>query len=257
MDERDVVTPEPTAEPPGPPVAPSGEPALGPAALAKDTPHEDVLGGATWPHKLLSIFWNFEERRIRSLWRLVVLIVVVSGAGLAVRATGLLPERDTREFFLVGTAVRVLLAFLVVWLVGWLIDRRRFRDFGFSLDRGWWADLAFGLGLGAFLMTGIFLVEWALGWVQVTGTFRTPPEEPSFGLAILLPLALFVGVGILEELLARGYLLRNVAEGLAFPRLGGARGGLALATVISSILFALGHANNPNATWVSNTGMAP
>jgi hypothetical protein len=105
-------------------------------------------------------------------------------------------------------------------------------------------------------MTGIFLVERALGWVQVTGTFRTPPEEPSFGVAILLPLALFVGVGILEELLARGYLLRNVAEGLAFARLGGARGGLALATVISSILFALGHANNPNATWVSTANIA-
>lgn len=232
MSDTEPVTPEPT--PPVPPMAPK----------------------TSWPRKLLSIFWNGEERRVRALWRLLSLVVVVSGAGLAVQATGLLPERGTREFFLVGTVLRVVLTFLAVWLVGWLLDRRRFRDFGFSMTRDWWADLAFGLGLGGVLMTGVFLVEWALGWVEVTGTFRTPVTGGTFGLAILIPTVVFLGVGILEELLARGYLLRNIAEGLAFRRLGGARGGLLIACVISSALFALGHADNPNATWVSTVNIA-
>jgi membrane protease YdiL (CAAX protease family) len=233
MSDTAPVTPQPTAEAPLPPMTPP-----------------------SWPRKLLSVFWNAEERRIRALWRLIALIAVVIGSGLAIRATGLLPERGTPEFFLVGTVLRLVLGLLTVWLVGWLVDRRPFRDFGFSMNRAWWADLAFGLGLGAALMTGIFLVEWALGWVEVTGTFRTPVEGEVFALAILMPVVLFVGVGILEELLARGYLLRNVAEGLAFRRLGGARGGLIIACVISSALFAQGHADNPNATWVSTANIA-
>ena len=107
------------------------------------------------------------------------------------------------------------------------------------------------IGFAALLMTAVFVAEWSLGWVRVTGVLRTTvPGEP-FGRAILLPALLFLGVGFLEELLARGYLLRNVAEALAFRPLGGARGGLVLACLISSALFALGHADNPNATWVS------
>ena len=234
MSDTDTLTPEPPAEPIAPPVVPK----------------------TSWPRKLLSIFWNGDERRVRALWRLIALGVVLAGAGLAVRATGLLPERGTREFYVVGTGVNTVLALAAVWLVGWLLDRRRFRDFGFAMDRHWWADLGFGLLLGALLMTGVFLAGWGLGWVEVTGVFRTAvPGEP-FAVAILMPAVLFLGVGIVEELLARGYLLLNTAEGLAFRWLGGARGGLIAACVISSILFALGHADNPNATWVSTVNIA-
>ncbi len=234
MSDPDALTPEPPAEPTEPPVAPR----------------------TSWPRKLLSVFWNGKERRVRALWRLITLVVVLSGAGLAVRATGLLPERGTREFYVVGSAVRALLALVVVWLVGWLIDRRRFRDFGFALNRQWWADLGFGLLLGALLMTGVFLTEWGLGWVELSGVLRTTVPGQPFGRAILMPAVLFLGVGIVEELLARGYLLRNTAEGLAFRWVGGARGGLITACVVSSVLFALGHADNPNATWVSTVNIA-
>jgi uncharacterized protein len=220
-------------------------------SLEPRSPEPPVPPRARWPRRLLVPFWNPKERRVRALWRLITLMVVIGGAGLAIRTTGLLPERGTRGFYVVAGAVQVLVALVAVWLVGRLLDRRLFRDFGFSLDRQWWADLGFGLLLGALLMSAVFLAEWALGWVRVTGVFRTTvPGEP-FGHAILLPAFLFLGVGLLEELLARGYVLRNAAEGLAFRWLGGRRGGLILACLMSSALFALGHADNPNATWVS------
>ena len=230
----EIDTPEPSSETPAPPVALK----------------------ASWPRKLLSIFWNGEERRVRALWRIITLIALVGGTGLALRASGLLPARGTREFYVVGGVVRVLVGVAVVWLVGWLLDRRRFPEFGFSLDRQWWADLGFGLLLGALLMTGVFLTEWSLGWVELTAVFRTTVSGEPFGRAILMPVTLFLAVGFLEELLFRGYLLRNAAEGLNFRRLGGARGGLILACVLSSVLFALGHADNPNATWVSTVNIA-
>jgi membrane protease YdiL (CAAX protease family) len=207
-------------------------------------------------HLLLAIFWNGDERRVRALWRLVALVLLLIGAGLVIRATGLMPDRGTREFYVVGAVVRVLLALGVMALVGRLLDRRRLRDFGLALDPGWWADFVFGLVLGAGMMTAIFLAEWGRGWVAITGTFRTAVEGEPFGRAILMPVVLFLAVGIVEELLARGYLLRTVAEGLAFPRLGGPRGGLIVATVVSSVVFALGHVGNPNATWVSTVNIA-
>ncbi len=210
---------------------------------------------ATLAGRLLSLFWNREERRVRALWRVTTLVALMVASGVAIRAVEFLPERGTRAFSVASSVVRLVVVVAVVWLVGRLLDRRRLREFGLSLDREWWTDLVFGLALGMGLMSAIFLVEWSLGWVQVTGTLRTAVPGEAFGLAILAPAVIFLSVGILEELLARGYLLRNLAEGLAFPRLGGAQGGLVLACLISSALFAYGHAGNPNSTWVSTVSI--
>jgi uncharacterized protein len=139
---------------------------------------------------------------------------------------------------------------LSVWLAVRFLDRRPFRDLGFRLDRGWWLDLAFGMALGAVLMTVIFLVESALGWISVAGAFETPGTGAPFALAILLPFAAFVCVGISEETASRGYQLRNAAEGLNYPVLG-PRGAVLVAWALSSIFFGALHAGNPNATPLS------
>jgi len=230
-----------------------------------DIDQPDVAGGTQLPapgtprkvlHCLLGIFWNPDERRVRALWRLVGLVLVLGGTGFALRSVHLLPERGSPWFEVVATLANMILSLGTVALVGWLLDRRPLSGFGLSLDRGWWADLAFGLLLGAAVMTTVFLTGWGLGWYTLSGAFRTTVDGDAFGRAILVPAVVFLGVGIMEELLARGYLLRNLAEGLAFRRLGGPRGGLLAATVISSIVFALGHLNNPNATWVSTVNIA-
>jgi len=208
--------------------------------------------------RLGSIFWNRDERRVRSFWRVLSLLALMTGLGVGFRAAGIYPEPGTPAYYLVIALSRLVVAVSVVWLVGRFLDRRPLRDFGLGLSRPWLADLAFGLVLGAALMTGIFLVQWRLGWLSVTGSWRTTAADMPFGQAILVPLVIFVCVGIVEELIARGYLLRNLAEGLAFRWLGGPRGGLIAAIVISSALFALGHLGNPNTTWVStvNIGLA-
>jgi len=210
------------------------------------------------PAVLAAAFWNRDERRVRALWRVAGLILMILAMNGLLRSSGLFPERGTLEFYLATTPARLWTGLVAVFLAGLVLDRRPLRDFGFALGPEWSAGLAFGLGLGAVLMGAIFLVQWGLGWVEISGLWRTPVEGMSFGRALLAPVVIFVSVGILEELLFRGYLLRNLAEGLAFRRLGGARGGLIAATLLSSLLFALGHADNPNATWVStvNVGLA-
>jgi membrane protease YdiL (CAAX protease family) len=140
-------------------------------------------------------------------------------------------------------------AILTVWLAGRFLDRRPFSAFGFRLGAGWWLDLLFGMVLGALLMTAVFLVELGLGWVEITGSFETQGGAP-FVISILFPVATFVCIGISEELVSRGYQLKNAAEGLNYPSLG-PRGAILLAWVLSSVFFGVLHANNPNATPVS------
>ncbi len=213
-------------------------------------------------------FLNERERRLRAFWRLllqyvlyingtVVLAGVFGLASLAIfESTGLgedpagmlasSPTFQTTSY----VAASLVAAVVGVWLAGRLFDRRPFFSFGLRLDWVWWLEFCFGLALGALLMTAIFFVELAAGWVTVTGTFETVGNGSPFALAILLPLVVFVCVGFYEELLSRGYQLQNTAEGFNFPSLG-PRGAILLAWLLSSALFGLLHFANPNASLIS------
>jgi membrane protease YdiL (CAAX protease family) len=223
--------------------------------------------------------WNAEQRRVRALWRLLVqgllflvLATILSGlallAGLSIAlASGrAMPSPADPDFaqelaemaigdplvgvlFMLASFVSI---FVSVWAAGRVLDRRPLADLGFHFSHRWWADLGFGLGLGAVLMVGIFILELAAGWVTVTGTLQSP--QGPFGAAILMALVHFVGVGIQEELLSRGYHLRNMAEGLNLPSIG-ARGALLLGYAGSSVVFGLLHAANPNASVVSTINL--
>jgi uncharacterized protein len=175
--------------------------------------------------------------------------------GGATLGDGVLEDLDMSPTFLAANGVASLGAALIsVWLAGRFFDRRPFSGFGLRLkDRGWWLDLGFGLFLGALLMTGIFLVEFRAGWIRVTSTFETSSGEP-FVPAILAPVVFFLCVGIYEELVSRGYQLRNMAEGLNYPGLG-PKSAVILAWVISSSLFGLLHLANPGAGLVSTVNI--
>jgi len=222
-------------------------------------------------------FWNPEQRRLRALWRLaiqallsgVAIAVLGAAAGLALRAwlvsrpggTALLGDPAALQramlsyplYRLVNMGITLAAIVGSVALAGRFLDRRRFADFGFHLDRAWWLDLAFGMALGALLMGSIFLVEWAAGWLTISGTLHAPGTQ-AFLPAILGALLGFVAVGLYEELLSRGYQLRNLAEGLN-GRLLGERGAVVLAWLLSSSFFGILHAGNPNATPVSTANL--
>jgi membrane protease YdiL (CAAX protease family) len=132
-----------------------------------------------------------------------------------------------------------------------LLDRRPVSQLGIVPGPGFWGDLAFGLGLGALLMTVVFGVERAAGWVRVVDVAGRGPGE-SFTAGFLRMTGGFLAVGFYEEIASRGYLLRTLAQGFRGRRLSPAKA-LATATVVSSVLFALGHADNPNAS-VMSTG---
>ncbi|MEF8856444.1 MAG: CPBP family intramembrane glutamic endopeptidase, partial [Haloplanus sp.] len=209
---------------------------------------------------LRALLWNDAERRPRALFRVALLVVVTAllavGTSLGT-SIGVGPVRAlvaatvgeaaaTAASAVVGVVLTGSTVSLAVLIAGRYIDRRRLRDFGLRIDRGWWLDCGFGLALGAGLMTLLFVVGLGAGWVRITGTVR---PRSGFAVRFLGLVIVFVVVGVYEELLLRGYLLTNAAEGLV-RRLGD-RGAVVGATVLSSLVFGLAHATNPNATALS------
>ena len=224
-------------------------------------------------------FYNHEQKRLRALWRILIqgglflvgltLISTVLGviAMLIMAASGqadldLLLNQDALMdvvmslgggwFFALNGVATVVVIILTFLLAGWLLDRRKFVDFGFNFSRQWWLDLGFGLGLGAILMVLIFLIELAAGWITIEDTFHSIGN--SFLSSWLAALVGFIAVGIYEEMLSRGYHLRNLAEGLNWGILG-KRGGLWAGYLISSSVFGLLHAANPNSSWISTLNL--
>ncbi len=194
---------------------------------------------------ILRPFWHPVDRRLRSFWRLSLHQLLITVFVIIVDAV-IAGQLD-------GTVFNGLAIVAATYLAARFLDRRPIADLGLQCTARWWRDLGFGLALGALLMLLIFLIELALGWIRLENTFSTRLPYP-FGLAILLSLARFMAVGIYEELVSRGYQLKNLAEGLSFAPLG-PKGGILLALLLSSTIFGLLHAFNPNASVVSTVNL--
>jgi membrane protease YdiL (CAAX protease family) len=211
-------------------------------------------------------FKNPVENRLRGGWRLLIqgliffggsfLLQMLLGIGVGIFAVASGMDLTDPNIILDIThrpLIRLMTALISLGIVllscGFAaakLDKRPFRDYGFHLSRQWWLDLGFGLALGAFLMLFIFLVEVAAGWV----TAAPRPLDGSAWLAILAYLVIYLCVGFYEELLSRGYQIRNLAEALNHPRIN-PRLALLLAYLGTSLFFGFLHAGNPNATLTS------
>jgi len=211
-----------------------------------------------WP------IWNSSERRLRAGWRLLihlilwvftpVLLDVALGGMLAQLLGAVIPDFAIPGNRVALSGLTLVATLASTWFAARYLDRRPLRALGLQMDSAWWFDLAFGLGLGAVLMTLVFVAEYALGWVAVLKTFSVEPVDTPFFIAILAPAAVFVVVGISEEILSRGYQTRNMAEGFNF---GGRhpKAALVAAWTVSSLLFGMLHVFNPNSTWISTLNL--
>ena len=205
---------------------------------------------------LFRLVWNRAERRPTAPVRVVTGIALVVVVAVAVQL-GLGVVLSAVE-----SAVADRLGVFVVYAglgggtltAAVAVDRRAVADLGFGIDTDWWLDLAFGLALGAGLMTGIFVLALGTAWIRVTGTL-VADSGGGFAMNFLFLVALFVAVGVVEELLLRGWLLTNLAEGFDGVWLVGRRGAIVLAVALSSAVFGGLHATNPNATLASTVGI--
>ncbi len=188
-------------------------------------------------------FWNREQRRLRCLWRCLLLIALLVAVLLVLQAAmklALPGLRGAPAMATIGLAICACVYAAARW-----IDRRRSRDLGLAASGATLLDMLWGVLLGLLLQTGIVGSLVLLGWATIT---RPETQAAAPILTALLDgaiLALFVG--LYEELVFRGYFLRNFAEALR-PRRAKPALGVLLGWALSSALFGLVHGSNPNAT---------
>lgn len=209
---------------------------------------------------------NPAEKRLRAPWRIGLWLVLVAFGGVVLTLLFAVVPAPTGETGL--TASTYALAelgwgFLAMGAAGlgfgYLLDRRTLADFGLGLDGQWWRDAGFGIGLGLGLPTIVLAVQLAVGWTAITavlpatpgGNFGLGSTSAAVGLVLLVPF--FVVQASVEEILVRGYLLTNLAEGAASAI--GKTASTVTATVLTGALFGVVHWNNPSATLLSVTNI--
>lgn len=192
-----------------------------------------------------NIFWNTDQNRLRAGWRflfyLILFFTLTIGKDVLVSSFNAAPLPKALAYL-----IYLVSGLVLTWWMARFIDRRSFADLGFHFDRNWWLDLGFGLALGVFLMSGIFLSMKIAGWLLITGSSSTNSGLP-ISLAFLLQVLMFTVISINEEVAFRAYQLKNLAEGFAGNHIG-SRSAILFAFLISSALFGLGHMANGHAT---------
>lgn len=119
---------------------------------------------------------------------------------------------------------------LLLWLFMKFIDKQDFVDLGFQIKKRL-NDFTLGILIGFSIMFSAFLILLLLGEITYEG------YNINFN-NIVISILLFTGVSIFEEVIFRGYMLKNLLESFN-PY---------FALFISSIFFSLIHGSNPNVT---------
>lgn len=113
------------------------------------------------------------------------------------------------------------------------VDHRPLKAFGVGFLPQWWRDLQLGLAMAAGMLVVLFLGCLVLGYVSISWTGRQAPAVTLIGTLGLLLIA-----ALTEELIFRSFALQVLMEGI----------GTWPAVIVMSVLFGLGHMNNPGSS---------
>lgn len=124
----------------------------------------------------------------------------------------------------------LVIVMILIWLFMKFIDKQPLIEIGFQ-TQGRSKEINYGI------LFGLFIMAFAFVFLSVIGEIVFLNYSLDFN-QILLSIALFIGVSFFEEIIFRGYMLKNLLE--SFNPF--------VALLISSLFFSLIHASNPNVT---------
>lgn len=166
--------------------------------------------------KLRKVFHNGQE--LRSGWRLLLFCVLIFVIGYAVRAVlNRLPVPEYRGLHPVGILIDDAILLLVALIATAIMARyegRRFAVYGIPrlrqlFGRLFWAGMLWGLAMPSAIVLLIFIG----GGYRVHGLNVAGTELLKFAFLWLLANLL---IGLMEEILFRGYFLYTLADGIGF-----------------------------------------
>ncbi len=197
-----------------------------------------------------TIFTSPEEPRLRAGWRLLIQVILLAtllfGLQYIVDYYLLQNIPAAQQYSLLFSEIIMLVAITgSIYVARTLVDQRSFASLGLKMNTRAWIDLGVGIGITALMMSIIFLVEWAFGWLYFQDFAWNLQPPKTLAINTLIFLGVFLIVGWQEELLSRGYWLQNLEDGLS----------IYWAVGISSALFAIAHLANPNFSIGSLVGL--
>ncbi|WP_282050946.1 CPBP family intramembrane glutamic endopeptidase [Maribacter aquivivus] len=168
---------------------------------------------------------------------LIVGLFQVAGALLAGVPMGDIDYQETTIQHVIMTAFSFLGTFLLIWLFMKFVDEEKFIEVGLQIkSRN--KDIVIGTLLGLIIMT--------IAYFGLVASKEIVFSKFNFNLQeLFLTTVLFILVAILEEVLFRGYIQKNLM--LSFNKY--------VALIVSSVLFALMHGANPNISLFSLLGL--
>jgi hypothetical protein len=122
-------------------------------------------------------------------------------------------------------AALYLIAPLILWGASW-VDQESFWDYGLNWKLPVLVSLGLGLGLAVISLVIVFTGQWTLGWID----WRSE-NSPRLKQVVLPVLLLGLGIGVIEELVFRGFLLNTLQQDYS----------VGVAAALSSVIFALLH----------------
>lgn len=197
------------------------------------------------------IFLSPDERRLRTGWRLllhlfilwILTLTLTAGLGFFFVSGGASISQDV--FLFMGQLVSTLAVTLSVYIARGYLDQRSFSSLGLPTNRVALLDLAAGLLIALVMITVTFLTLLLAGAIGMNGFGWQGQDFAAWLNGMLTFLFIFILGAWLEELLARGYWLQNLADGL----------NLFWAVLLSSAIFSVLHLLNPGASVNSVIGI--
>ena len=201
-----------------------------------------------------SILINRKESRLRTGWRILIFLLIfwtLSISILAIRPLlgDISKSTFIKDYSLIIIAMLSLIASTAVSLGRKFLDKKSLASLGLTWNKLAVKDLIFGFLLSGFMALLFFTILLGTGLITFEGInfTLTPLKGEAFDyltyMSVISIGSLFLLLlqntltGYWEELVFRGYLLQNMAEGL----------GWLTAIVTSCILYGVIHAANPNA----------
>lgn len=131
---------------------------------------------------------------------------------------------------IIGIIQNIMLISLVV--VFWKIfEKRPLSQMGLTFDKAAFADLAYGLILGAVSIALVFFILLLTGQIIVEKSVL----KPNFAWLLLVDLVTMIFVGIGEEMYSRGYCMTVLR-----------RSGIIVIVIVPNVIFSLLHIFNNN-----------
>lgn len=196
----------------------------------------------------MNIFINPNENRLRAGWRVLLqLFLMVFFVGLG---TYLIPFIHNNPGRLINVIPSFIGTLISIWIAARLLDKRPIREYGLRINKKWWREFGAGILIGIITFGVIFLLEWSLNWIEITNFGWERASSTPFIVLLAGYFGAMLLVGFYEEMFSRGYQILNLVEGLRFEKVG-TRGAVFIAVLITSSLFGMLHAGNPNASIIS------